>query len=417
VTIDSSSARRRSSLWALVLLSALVLGGCGSGSSTSGVAAKKPQAAALLRRAGSAGAASGGPLVSSGRDWSTLLDGASHFGVSPTEGPQTGRVRWERKLEGPIVQGPVTHGSVAYVSSTKGILHAIELASGRDRWTFNGGPSASTADLSTSPTVMADGTILFPAGGDRVVALDPAGHIRWSVTGSGEPLTPGVDESRRLLVIADTTGTVSGYRLGSGNAPPTKLWTRALGGESFGNPAIGSDGTTYVTAGHLLAAIAPNGALRWKVKIPQTIETGAALAEDGTVVFGGNDEIEYGIGPDGAVRWRHPIGNYTYSTPLALPGDRVIYGNHSGEMTVLDARDGRRVRVDRGIGQIWTAAAVDGHGDVYFASRAGRIYGFTANGRRLFTIAAGGTFDSYPAIAADGTLLIGDDNGVLRAIG
>ncbi len=172
-----------------------------------------------------------------------------------------------------------------------------------------------------------------------------------------------------------------------------------------------------MTAGHLLAAIAPDGGLRWELKIPQTIETGAALAEDGTVVFGGNDEIEYGIGPDGAIRWRHPIGNYTYSTPQALPGDRVIYGNHSGEMTILDAQDGRPVRIDRGTGQIWTAAAVDRRDDVYFASRTGEIYGFAANGRRLFTIAAGGTFDSYPAIAADGTLLVGGDDGVLRAIG
>jgi outer membrane protein assembly factor BamB len=210
---------------------------------------------------------------------------------------------------------------------------------------------------------------------------------------------------------------VSGYRLGSANADPVKLWTRTLGGESFGNPALGSDGTTYETAGHLLAAIAPDGRLRWQLRISQTIETGAALAENGTVVFGGNDEIEYGIGPDGSVRWRHPIGNYTYSTPLALPGDRVIYGDHSGQMTILDARNGQALQVYRGVGQLWTAAAVDGRGDVYFASRTGEIYGFAANGRKLFTIGAGGTFDSYPAISAGGTLLVGGDDGVLRAIG
>lgn len=417
MTVDPPNPKRQPLIWAPVLLAALLLSACGSHSSTTKAPANKARAATLLRTAGSAGTASGGPLGPGGRDWSTLLKSASHFGASPVDGPQTGNLRWQRKLEGAIVQGPVTRGSVAYVSSTKGILHAIDLTTGRDLWTFNGGPGASTADLSTSPTVLADGTILYPAGGDRVVALDPAGHLRWSVTGSGEPLTPAVDESRRLLVIADTAGTVSSYRLGNGNTAPEKLWTRALGAESFGNPALGSDGTTYVTAGHVLAAIAPDGALRWQVTIPQTIETGAALAEDGTVVFGGNDEIEYGIGPDGTVRWRHPIGNYTYSTPLALPGDRVIYGNHSGEMTVLDARDGRPVRIDRGTGQIWTAAAVDGRGDVYFASRTGEIYGFAASGRHLFTIAAGGAFDSYPAIAADGTLLVGGDDGVLRAIG
>lgn len=417
MTVDPPSTKHRPMLLAWTLAAALTLGACGSQRSSVRSAAQGTPAPLLVRTTGSAGAASGGPLAPRGRDWGTLLESASHFGASPAEGPQTSHLRWERKLEGPIVQGPVTHGEVAYVSSTTGTLHAINLRTGADLWTFPGGAGASTADLSTSPTVLADGTILFPAGGDRVLALSPAGHVLWSVTGSAQPLTPAVEESRRLLVIADTNGTVSGYRLGEGDTAPVRLWTRELAAESFGNPALGGDGTSYVTAGHVLAAIAADGALRWQVRIAQTIETGAALAEDGTVVFGGNDRIEYGIGPDGTVRWRHPIGNYTYSTPLALPGDLVVYGNHSGEMTTLDAADGRPVRVDRGTGQIWTAAAVDSRGDVYFASRTGLIFGFAADGKRLFELAAGGTFDSYPAIAADGTLLVGGDDGVLRAIG
>ena len=412
-----SSASRRSLMSAAAAFAVLVLGGCGSQGSTTTPPANKTQAGRLEGSAGVAGAASGGPLAPTGRDWTTLLESASHFGVAPAVGPDSGSERWHRQLEGPIVQGPVTRSNIAYISSTQGILHAIDLASGRDLWTFDGGAGGRPSDLSTSPTVLSDGTILLPASGTRVVALNTAGHVRWSVTGSGEPLTPVVDEARRLLVIADTAGHVSGYRLGSGDAVPVRLWTRTVGPESFGNPALGSDGTTYETAGHVLAAIAPDGRLRWRVRISQTIETGAALAEDGTVVFGGNDEIEYGIGPDGTVRWRHPIGNYTYSTPLALPGDRVIYGNHSGEMTLLDARNGQTIQIYHGTGQLWTAAAVDGKGDVYFASRSGVIYGFAASGRKLFAITAGGTFDSCPAIAADGTLLVDGDDGVLRAIG
>ncbi len=414
--LDSSRPRRHTPICASVLLAALALGGCGSQSSTRSAPAKQPRAAAVIRTAGSAGAGSGGPLRPVGRDSSTLLESASHFGASPANGPQTPRIRWQRKLEGPIVMGPVTRGRVAYASSTRGILHAIDLVAGRDLWTFDGGADGGPSDLSTSPTVLSDGTILLPAAGGRLIALDSAGAVRWTVTGSGVLLTPAVQESRRLLVIANTAGQLSGYRLGSGHTAPTRLWTRAVEGESFGNPALGSDGTTYETSGHLLAAIAPDGALRWQVKIGQTIETGAAVAQDGTVVFGGNDKIEYGIAPNGTVRWRHPIGNYTYSTPLALPGDRVIYGNHSGQMTILDARNGQPVEVYRGTGQLWTGAAVDTRGDVYFASRTGQIFGFAAAGRKLFSIAAGGTFDSYPAIAADGTLLVGGDDGVLRAI-
>ena len=85
-------------------------------------------------------------------------------------------------------------------------------------------------------------------------------------------------------------------------------------------------------------------------------------------------------------------------------------------MTLLDARNGQPLQIYHGTGQLWTAAAVDGKGDVYFASRSGGIYGFAASSRKLF-LRSPRTFDSYPAIAADGTLLVGGDDGVLRAIG
>jgi len=420
VTTGAPTRRHLALLGAPAVLVTLSLGSCGShtsGTKTHPSARAGTIVAAQTRSAGSLGTASGGPVAPRGEGWSTLLNSSSHFGAAAADGPLTAHLRWQRRLEGPIVAGPVTRGSVAYVTSTRGALHAIDITSGHDLWTFDGGRGATPPDLSTSPTLLANGLILWPAPDNRVIALSPSGRVRWIISGAGEPLTPAVDEAGHLLVIADTMGHLSGYRLRPDNAAPLRLWTHTLGTESFGNPTLGSDGTTYETAGDGLSAFAADGQLRWRLKISQTIETSAAVAEDGTIVFGGNDEIEYGIGPEGSVRWRHPIGNYTYSSPLALPDDRVIYGNHSGEMTILDARDGHEVSIDRGAGQLWTAAAVDRHGDVYFASRAGTIYGFDAAGRRLFTIQAGGTFDSYPAIAADGTLLVGGDDGVLRAIG
>jgi outer membrane protein assembly factor BamB len=153
------------------------------------------------------------------------------------------------------------------------------------------------------------------------------------------------------------------------------------------------------------------------VTTPALVEVSPAIATDGVVVFGSDNRREYGVDPDGQVRWSDPIGNYTYSSPLALPGRRVIYGNHSGQMTLLDSDTGRVIRRDAGTGQIWTAAAVDRAGDVYFATRLGQIYGFGADGRRRFDLDTGGKYDSYPALAPDGTLLVGGDNGTLYAIG
>ena len=88
----------------------------------------------------------------------------------------------------------------------------------------------------------------------------------------------------------------------------------------------------------------------------------------------------------------------------------------AGSSTILDTDTGRVIRRDTGAGELWTSAAVDARRDLYFASRTGHVYGFNADGRRLFDLDAGGKFDSYPALAPDGTLLIGDDDGTLLAL-
>ena len=93
----------------------------------------------------------------------------------------------------------------------------------------------------------------------------------------------------------------------------------------------------------------------------------------------------------------------------------MIFGNHLGQMTTLDSNTGRVVSRDQAAGQLWTAAAVDDRGNAYFASRTGHIFGFDTGGGPLFDFNAGRKFDSYPALAPDGTLLIGADDGTLYA--
>jgi outer membrane protein assembly factor BamB len=84
---------------------------------------------------------------------------------------------------------------------------------------------------------------------------------------------------------------------------------------------------------------------------------------------------------------------------------------------VVRAATGVAVRVDHGRKGIWSAQVVDAKGDVYFGTQASEIYGFSASGRRLFSVKASGPIDSYPALSGTGTLVIGDEAGTLYAIG
>ncbi len=397
--------RRSSAALGAALL--VITAGCGG-------AASPLSAARTIDVARTIDAAGSGPQRDVSSGWPTLLHGPSHFGAAEVRGPSSAKVRWQRQLEGPIVPGPVTLGKIAYVASNGGVLHAIDLGSGTDRWSFDGRGTYGS-DLSTAPAVLRDGLILWPGPRHRLFALTPQGRLSWTLSLAADPLTPAIDPARHMLVVADTSGGLSAYRLRSGHAP-VRLWSRALATTSYGNPALAQNGTTYETAGASLFAVSAVGRVLWQVETPAQVEVSAAIAEDGTVVFGSNDRREYGVSATGRIRWVYRIGNYTYSSPLGLAGHRVVFGDHSGNLNTLDSRTGQLVARDHIHGLIWTAAAVDVRGDIYFASRSGGIYAFAPDERRLFTLQTTATFDSYPAIAADGTLLIGDDSGILRAI-
>lgn len=397
------SRRRLAAFSALTIVGSILLAACGGTSPARSPGPSQPSAAA--------------PIAGPSMSWSTLLDGPSHYGASPSAGPTTSAVRWRRPLGAPIVAGPVISAAgTVYASAENGILHALSVRDGRQLWSFNGGGSSGGEDLSTSALILPSGEILWPGPRNRLYALSPTGRLLWSLRFDSQLLTPVIDRASRLLILADLSGHISGYRFTSLTQRPLPAWSRRLAHSSFGNPVVAADGTTYQTAGDCLFALSPSGEVRWSVTTPAAVEVSPAIAVNGIVVFGSNDRREYGVNPDGEVRWTEKIGNYTYSSPLTLPGRRVVFGNHSAQMTILDTDTGKVIQRDTGAGELWTSAAVDARGDVYFASRTGDVYGFGPGGRQLFDLSAGGKFDSYPALAPDGTLLVGGDNGILYAI-
>ncbi len=143
----------------------VILAGCGSAASTPLSAARTIHAARTIDVAGSR------PLRGRGAGWSTFLHGPLRFRAADVRGPLSA-VRWRRQLEAPIVPGPVTLGKIAYVASDGGVLHAIDVGSGADRWSFDG-RGAYGSDLSTAPTVLGDGVVLWPGPRHRLFALTP----------------------------------------------------------------------------------------------------------------------------------------------------------------------------------------------------------------------------------------------------
>ena len=330
---------------------------------------------------------------------------------------QIGVVRFARALDGPVVPGPVlaADGSLL-AASAAGDLHALNPATGRDRWRFDGNGSYGS-DLSTSPLQLPDGTILWPGPRDRLFALSAAGRLAWSVDLGATGLTPARGRDGTIYE-QDTAGTL--HAIDASARTGHERWTLRTGsGASYGSAAVGRDGTIYTTVGHELVAIRDHGSrgvVAWRFAARADIEVSPVVAPDGTVVLGTNDRYEYGIGPGGHERWRWRREVFTYSSPVATPDGLVRFGDHRGRLITLVAATGAVKRIDRGHGQVWGAPAVDAHGGVAFAGHPGEVFVINRSGLRTLHLTLGGPIDSSPAFGPDGTLYIGSENGRLYAL-
>jgi outer membrane protein assembly factor BamB len=389
-----------------------------------------------ISRASSAptfGPASGSPAGAAPADvpgvsrgpWSEGQHDSTHSNTSSARGPANGTHRWTVSLGAPVIDGPaIGPDGTIYQTTDDGVLHAISLATGTVDWTLSDGAAISDPDLSITPVVPPDGIILWPAAGDELDAVSPTGKLLWQTKFAGRTLSPTVAPDGEVIAT-DGSGSIEALRPTA--AGPNVAWSTKVGTVSYSSPAVAPDGTIYTTAGNELVAInASSGKpiVKWRFKVGAAIEVSPTVAPGGTVILGTDDAYEYGITVSGTVAWRYRRTVFSYSSPAVTSDGLAYFGDNNGNVDVVNAAHGTVVGryaaltkplSPNGVG-VWTAPVVDTHHDVYFGTASGHIVGFAYNGTQLFDIATGATVSAYPALASDGTLVIGSSNGTLYAL-
>lgn len=367
------------------------------------------------------GLAGVGELPRPASDWPSAGFDARHSSATSATGPQTAHVRWTRRLEGDVTPGPVlARDGTILAASNAGVLHDLDPRTGKDVWTYDGGGSYGS-DLSTSPAVVAGGVILWPGPGDRLVALDPAGHRLWSEQFDGQVLSPAVAGNNRVYV-ADLAGHLTAIEVI--DRSHRRLWRLRLGGTDYAGATVGPDGTIYTAADQDLVAVRDlgrTGAVRWRFHARKLVEVSNAVGPDGTVLLGTNHDKQFGITPRGDAAWAVDIGDYTYSSSVVRPDGLGYFGDNMGRVRVVDTSNGKVEHTIAPLGagaeKVWTSVAVDARGNFYWASTAGNVYGYRPDGTRLFRLGLDGGSNSYPALGGDGTLYLGSTAGTFYAIG
>jgi outer membrane protein assembly factor BamB len=156
------------------------------------------------------------------------------------------------------------------------------------------------------------------------------------------------------------------------NPDGTKKWSFGIGAAMEGSPAIGPDGTIYVTADdRYLHAINPNGTSKWTYLANNTIPTSPCIASDGTIVFSAGAPFNarmYAVTPAGKTKWEldGPDADAVFTA------DGMMYVPYFDGLHVIDATGHDRATFKTG----WYAStpAIGADGTIYFGSWDGNLY-------------------------------------------
>jgi outer membrane protein assembly factor BamB len=164
-----------------------------------------------------------------------------------------------------------------------------------------------------------------------------------------------------------------------------------------------------------LHAVAPNGSARWTFRTGDWVDSSPALGVDGTIYFGSYDKNVYAVNPDGTEKWRFATGGRIFSSP-AIGADGTVYVGSGDQRLYAIGRDGVKKWDYLTDGDIQASPSVGADGTVYFASDV-TFHALRPDGTGpRWRIRLNSTSASSAAIRGDGAIILGADDGVVRAI-
>jgi outer membrane protein assembly factor BamB len=254
-----------------------------------------------------------------------------------------GKLLWRERQPGRIITAPLVAGERVFVQAVDRSVRAYDAVNGRWLWQYQR-PGGEPLALATSGVISTFRDTLLVGQGARLVGLDPTkGTVRFDVN-VGTPR--GSNEVERL---ADLVG-----------------------------PLARADDEVCARAFQLSVACMElnRGSLRWTR--PQAGTQAVAANERLVVGADGADRLSAWKTENGDLLWR--VDRFTYrglSAP-AIWGDRIVVGDRSDYLHILNAEDGRtvgRIELDSPL----VAAPIVVDQTLLVATRKGTVYALRAN--------------------------------------
>ena len=284
-----------------------------------------------------------------------------------------GSVVWELDAGGKI--GPLAiDGDTVYAGSSMGQLHAVAIATGKERWRYK-----AEEDLTTRPAVR-DGALFVASLEDTLYCLDAAtGAWRWHHRRESKGAGFTVFGAASAVLGPDAVyGAYSdGFVAALDPATGAVRWERRVSppGDPADVDALAFDsGRLYAAAysGAVIGLDAKTGETLWSFAAPAVTQ----LSVQGGLVIAVTPTTIHALSPaDGTAAWSTPLGAGTAAgAPILLGKWLFVPANHGG-LRVLELATGRTLRTfDPGTGVSSTPGLRGGR--AYVLSNGGDLFAF-----------------------------------------
>jgi outer membrane protein assembly factor BamB len=325
-------------------------------------------------------------------------------------------VTWTRDVGGPV-EAQITSSpdeQTLYVASLGGTLTALARGDGSVRWSLPLGDR-----VYSTPLVAEDGTLYVGSDAKKFSAVSPDGHVKWALDTDGDADSGPAMSSDGAVVFA------AGRMVYAVTPAGYVRWRFAARRKVFTSPAIGPQGRIFFgSQDHHVYALGPDGHLVWSVDLGADVDGAPAIDDRGAVYVGTDGDEVVRVDPDdGHVVWRANLGGYVRGAlSVARNGDVLagVYGPRPRAVR-LRASDGALGGdfAIQGTGArefgVHGGALEDADGTLVFGAQDDCVYAVDASGKMLWRFVTGGDVDAPATLLRDGTLVIGSDDGSVRA--
>ncbi len=344
------------------------------------------------------------------KDWPMFRGNPAQTGVITTPLAERYTLAWTYATGGACTSAVISDG-LAVVGSGDGKVHAVDVITGKVKWTTD-----LAAQIDAAPLIL-DGAIIIGNTEGRLVSLALSdGKIRWEAK-AGEKVTGAANwflhQGIKKIIVGSYDSNVYCFNAADG----AEVWKYETGSYVNGTPAIGMVGDKQVAVvggcdAKLHIINLADGTKLHEIPVSAYIAASVAVADGRAYVGDYGNEVTCTDLTTGTAVWTYKDRNFPFFSSPAVSADMVVLGGRDRRVHGVDRVTGKARWVFSARGNVDGSPLIGGN-RVMIGSDDGRLYLLDlADGKERWSYELGDKLSGAPAFA-DGHIFVGGDDGHL----